>query len=92
MPGGTTVVPTHALLHGVGGGGVGGGWIVFPFCLFLCCQQDALSFVLFRFVLFLWYVSIFLGQARVEGKGELATSPLARTADGKPGKMYAAIV
>jgi len=46
------------------------------------------------FVLPLVRIYSFLGQAWAEGKGELATSRRARTADrkGKLGKMYAAMI
>ena len=57
--GGTSVVPSRPLIHGIGRRGVGDG--------------SRFSFVL-SFVNFLGHIYSFLGKAWAEGKGELATS------------------
>ena len=84
MPGRTTAVPTHALLHGGCRRGVEDG----PFCSFFF---DALSFVLSItpfFALCCGFLGAILFSADRPGrrtKGSLQRAAIERTADGKPG-------
>ena len=76
--GGTSAVPSHPLIHGIGRPGVGdGSWV-----------SCVLSFVNLR-----GGVYFLLGQAWAEGKGGARNEPLPRgLRTGKLGKMYTAMI